>query len=1244
MKLLLPLGRFVLLCATGIACSSHAMDLGTVEMVCQRALKAESVEQTLNSGKFLEAEAVAELELLAKSSDLRGLLAAGTNAFRFLADIKVPGWADIKGLKNLTDANLLKAGETLIVTDGRKAELVNWLMAQGADLPFKQAKPSSPGSPHPLDDVVLAAARCGPRTLAAVLKAVPREQLQYLDAGNPMAATAAISWLFPDGIGCYQGFAEEGAIGAVERDEAFLSMVANQVGEIHGKLAFGNVGRLGTPASNAAKSLGLLIQLTAGVPHSALKQSILDGNPTVAQLLAKATSPDDAAGALQTAIAAKLESPGFPADSFAKLRTQLEELRESARLAQDGLPKGRAYFSASDLAHGFEIWTTDGTAAGTALLADLAPGPQSGEPVIVGVAARGVVAMVDVAGTRTVVAIDPLSKKVEALGADCRDPEISVPLPGGALLFADKNGHGWVTEGTRDRTWPLAFESSVHWAKFENGRCLIGCSLQKSKHGEGFFGIAELAPPYRSAVPLVKAHGIRSLDSVGVSIGRDSVFLNGSWPSGSREAADGFASLLAVDGPLLPSGKRGAVQLQTLHPQRLRCYPLQWSSAWVGDRFYFGGELLNSVYEWGSEPDHSTGFELMTTDGTAAGTRLVADLSKGNSWPTHLANVNGTLVFAAAGDQPGKRLWKLGDSGKPEPLSGEIPITNYSVDPVLHAGNTYFAFGNQLWRSDGTVDGTRLVYRFEGTIAEANAANGCLLVQTLPERHRAGNPIPLWRVKDDGSGVIKLAEMPMGPTFRGPASAAETVVEPIVKNEPAPKATMPSEEPKRGLPASFRHFRVVYVGSEEKSGLEPHVFDSKTGESGLLIDINEGPQDSSPGCGAIAGGLACFWAKDEVHGWRVWKTDGTPEGTKPLAFRYGQKGEPFHARGLSEPTGLLVPWQESLVLSYPSGVFQIDPVKEALFKVALPKDAFRHFLLTPDRMLGIFGGMGYKKPLALAQLQAAAPPRTLGQVPDGEIATILLSFNNFVNTRVLDIGSALILPRGDSLLSLDSGFTKLNRDRMSIDDNLGAVTGGKYVFAARETGQRADGSGSYDKYGMELYVTDGTPEGTRMLKDLIQLPGDQKGSDPLDFTRCGEKVVFTAKDPAHFHDGQRRQLWITDATAEGTIPVTDLDRPSGFISLAGGTAFKLYPSSYHWTDGTPGNVKTIFANADVLAVFPFGDGAVFRATSGDFSGFWWWSPDMEQPLYCGTGQLSRYGGEIQTSGVRMMVIPFVGND
>ena len=68
-------------------------------------------------------------------------------------------------------------------------------------------------------------------------------------------------------------------------------------------------------------------------------------------------------------------------------------------------------------------------------------------------------------------------------------------------------------------------------------------------------------------------------------------------------------------------------------------------------------------------------------------------------------------------------------------------------------------------------------------------------------------------------------------------------------------------------------------------------------------------------------------------------------------------------------------------------------------------------------------------------------------------------------------------------------------------------------------------------FGRELYVTDGTSEGTRLVKDIISGP---VSSNPDNFILLGDLVFFTTTGFAGI-----RGLWVTDGTSSGTIELAD---------------------------------------------------------------------------------------------------------
>lgn len=104
-----------------------------------------------------------------------------------------------------------------------------------------------------------------------------------------------------------------------------------------------------------------------------------------------------------------------------------------------------------------------------------------------------------------------------------------------------------------------------------------------------------------------------------------------------------------------------------------------------------------------------------------------------------------------------------------------------------------------------------------------------------------------------------------------------------------------------------------------------------------------------------------------------------------------------------------------------------------------------------------------------------------------------------------------------------SGFTQLNETQ--------------FVFCAQDFDSETFGS-TPQKW---LWISDGTEEGTKLLKDCdVRHPGMNKASDnELHFCRMGRKVFFKADSKDQMYG---EELWITDGTTEGTIMLKDINK------------------------------------------------------------------------------------------------------
>ena len=84
-------------------------------------------------------------------------------------------------------------------------------------------------------------------------------------------------------------------------------------------------------------------------------------------------------------------------------------------------------------------------------------------------------------------------------------------------------------------------------------------------------------------------------------------------------------------------------------------------------------------------------------------------------------------------------------------------------------------------------------------------------------------------------------------------------------------------------------------------------------------------------------------------------------------------------------------------------------------------------------------------------------------------------------------------------------------------------------------GKRLYFSADDGEHGYELWVTDGTRKGTKLLRDIRE----GGSSNARVFTRFGKRLYFAADDGVHDFE-----LWVTDGTKKGTKLFADIN-PAG---------------------------------------------------------------------------------------------------
>jgi ELWxxDGT repeat protein len=269
----------------------------------------------------------------------------------------------------------------------------------------------------------------------------------------------------------------------------------------------------------------------------------------------------------------------------------------------------------------------------------------------------------------------------------------------------------------------------------------------------------------------------------------------------------------------------------------------------------FNGELLFLAN------DGASGIELWRSNGTEAGTVRVKDINPGpaGSHVSRPVNLAGTLFFAAGDGVAGNELWRSDGTEAGTWLVKDLLTGSQSAFPValqINAGALYFLASDswlgyqRLWKSDGTNAGTVPMHSLDmgsGSFAELNGI-------VYFSGYRSSSDDELWRTDGTEAGTYRLKEIRSGPS----GSDIREMV---------------------NLAG-----RLYFTANDGTHGSELWSSDGTEQGTVRLTDAVPGMGNSYPTLMGLLQGMPVFKAGSSQSTFqrRLWQTDGTAEGTRPL--------------------------------------------------------------------------------------------------------------------------------------------------------------------------------------------------------------------------------------------------------------------------------------------------------------------------------------------------------------------------
>ncbi|MEI6775792.1 MAG: ELWxxDGT repeat protein [Chloroflexales bacterium] len=845
-------------------------------------------------------------------------------------------------------------------------------------------------------------------------------------------------------------------------------------------------------------------------------------------------------------------------------------------LYQPGISVGRTslgigstlFFTATDNGHGEELWSSDGTPAGTAIVKDIAPGSADANiqhftdvnGVLLFFADDGAHGQElwrsDGTAAGTVLVKDIFPGTASALYPYQYQTTRVMVVVGSLVFFVANDGvHGpqlWASDGTTAGTYVVKIINAISTNPYAQPyptelTNVAGTLFFKVYDQNGATGtlwkstgtetstvpVATLTLADPSFSPLSN-NPIRDLTAVGRTLFFWSA--EGLWRSDGT--ATGTIQLTHRNNSLaILTAANGIAMFFDSNPDS------RLTQLWGSDGSIAGTTLIKEFPIAGNVDSYLTmtngdfvfllsnnsGYALWKSDGTAAGTVLLKQFTA-SVGVSPLTDVSGTLFFVTDDGHGQATLWQ--SNGTPNGtlmvtlLNGAVSnihaLESLSVAGQFLFGHCEFAATCQIWGSDGTAANTKLLREVQpsamldllgvanntGFFRTCHGADGCVLIRT------------------DGTlgGTVDL-------------TVPENLSSSLVIREP--QAVGKKLFFVDGLTGSDLWVSDSTSAGTQKlmgvSGSLPIGYLTRVGDS-LFFAANAVPDPSSPwtdnrtlwvsdgtpaGTRELVGGLPAhpitllvplgttlfFVDRDSAGGAALWRSDGTLAGTTLVrgGFNRIEDLQPF-ADGLAlSADGQL--WRSD---GTPAGTTLIQSSGAGALLVA---DTTIFSARCDERSCALWASDGTT---AGTRQMYSFDPIVCGRGCDGPNVNLLLNAGGrlFFTARrdgIWGLWSSDGTPAGTVLLT------------PTIPDIFSSIVVGTRLFFTTDDGV----------HGHELWTSDGTTAGTHMVKDIS--PGFAD-STPMGVSSVDGRLFFSAADPDH-----GRELWVSDGTTTGTTLVADIN-------------------------------------------------------------------------------------------------------